>query len=442
METSTTPTGELIGPANNLVDDNTYLLCDGEAVNFQMDTTFQGTLDPIDWPQANSSQGLFAEYEFNGAGEYDLSVTLSNLCGTLDFPFTILTSNQADPELEDVIVCEDGTEVILDSGLDPSDDADLSWTFNNGNINGEDDAILTADEAGDYCIEATNECGTAEACAEVLIFVPIPNPLPAYSLDCEGGNTVLVDPLTSNDWTVTWEDGTVADTYTATFVPHHNNWLSATFEDPLGCTSFEDSTFVWMGYPVEVGTPQPVLLPSEGPLFLCPEIPNTFEINSTFAVEWNWTIEVANQANSAIQIPGLNADETTFTTAQFDNLLDSSYYNSPLILTGTGYNPCSTGGVSGTWQVEWDNCDIIIPNIFTPGTAEGSIGKNDTFEIKGLLKYDGAILAVYDRWGNQVFYSENYDNQWNARDVSSGTHYYLLSLPNGRDFSGSVMIAR
>jgi gliding motility-associated-like protein len=175
---------------------------------------------------------------------------------------------------------------------------------------------------------------------------------------------------------------------------------------------------------------------------LCPEIPNTFEINSTFAVEWNWTIEVANQANSAIQIPGLNADETTFTTAQFDNLLDSSYYNSPLILTGTGYNPCSTGGVSGTWQVEWDNCDIIIPNIFTPGTAEGSIGKNDTFEIKGLLKYDGAILAVYDRWGNQVFYSENYDNQWNARDVSSGTHYYLLSLPNGRDFSGSVMIAR
>lgn len=442
METSTTPTGELIGPANNLVDDNTYLLCDGEAVNFQMDTTFQGTLDPIDWPQANSSQGLFAEYEFNGAGEYDLSVTLSNLCGTLDFPFTILTSNQADPELEDVIVCEDGTEVILDSGLDPSDDADLSWTFNNGNINGEDDAILTADEAGDYCIEATNECGTAEACAEVLIFVPIPNPLPAYSLDCEGGNTVLVDPLTSNDWTVTWEDGTVADTYTATFVPHHNNWLSATFEDPLGCTSFEDSTFVWMGYPVEVGTPQPVLLPSEGPLFLCPEIPNTFEINSTFAVEWNWTIEVANQANSAIQIPGLNADETTFTTAQFDNLLDSSYYNSPLILTGTGYNPCSTGGVSGTWQVEWDNCDIIIPNIFTPGTAEGSFGKNDTFEIKGLLKYNGAILAVYDRWGNQVFYSENYDNLWNARDVSSGTHYYLLSLPNGRDFSGSVMIAR
>jgi hypothetical protein len=49
---------------------------------------------------------------------------------------------------------------------------------------------------------------------------------------------------------------------------------------------------------------------------------------------------------------------------------------------------------------------------------------------------------VYDRWGNLVFQSDNYDNQWDARDASSGTHYYLLTLPNGKEFSGSVMIQR
>ena len=159
-------------------------------------------------------------------------------------------------------------------------------------------------------------------------------------------------------------------------------------------------------------------------------------------MEWNWTIERVGQGGSAIQIPGLNTDDVTFTTAMFDNLLDSAYYNNPLLLTGTGYNPCTPAGLSYQWQVEWSNCEITIPNIFTPGTAEGSIGKNDNFEIKGLLKYDGSILAVYDRWGNQVFYSENYDNLWNARDVSSGTHYYILTLPNGRTFTGSVMIQR
>ena len=178
METSTTPTGSLLGPNANLIDDDTYLLCDGESVNFSVDTTFQGTLDPIVWPEANSTQGLFAEYEFDEPGEYDLEVTLSNLCGSASFPFTIISSEQADPELEDVIVCEDGIEVVLDAGLDPAEDLDIQWSLNNIDINGETDLILTADEAGDYCIEATNECGTAEACSEVQIFVPIPSPLP------------------------------------------------------------------------------------------------------------------------------------------------------------------------------------------------------------------------------------------------------------------------
>ena len=439
METSTTPTGNLIGPAGNLVDDNTYLLCDGEAANFQMDTTFQGTLDPIDWPEANNDQGFFAEYQFNSPGEYNLSVTLSNLCGTFEFPFTIYSSNQVDPALEDVVVCEDGTEVILDSGLDPADGADLEWLLDNATINGEDDPLLTTDEAGEYCIEATNECGTAEACAEVQIFVPIPSPLPNYSLNCEGGNTVFIDPLTDNDWTVTWEDGTVADTYTATFNPHHDNWLTASFEDPLGCASFDDSTFVWMGYPVELGDMQPNQTSDNTPIFLCPEIPNTFELNSTNAVDWNWSLEFQFGTPSPSNLNFLQEDEVTFTSAQ---ILDTTYWYSPLVLIGTALNPCTPAGLSHEWEVQIDACEIKIPNIFTPGTAEGSIGKNDKFEIEGLLKYDGSILMVYDRWGNQVFYSANYDNEWDARDASSGTHYYLLTLPNGKDFSGSVMIAR
>ena len=443
METSTTPSGTLVGPSGNLQADGTYLLCDGESANFSVDTTFQGTLDPLEWPEANSVSGLFAEYEFDGFGEYDLSVTLNNLCGTVELPFTIVTSEQGDPQLgEDIIICEEGTEVILDGGLDPSDDLDVQWSFENINIPGADDFTLTADEAGDYCLEATNECGTAEDCLEVLIFEPVPNPLPEFSLGCDGETQLTIDPLTGNDWTVTWEDGSVGNTFTATYNPHHETWVNATFEDPLGCTNTEDSTYVWMGYPVNLGPSSPNQVASEGPLFLCPEIPETFELVANNAVTWNWTIEQQNASGTAVLIPGLNTDEVTFTTAMFDNLLDSAYYNNPLILTGTGYNPCTTGGLGYEWVVEWSNCDITIPNIFTPGTAEGSIGKNDTFEIQGLLKYDGAILAVYDRWGNQVFYSENYDNLWTARDASPGTHYYMLTLPNGRDFSGTVMILR
>ncbi len=438
MEVSTTPVAQLIGPAENLQADGSFLLCDGESANFQVDTLYEGAFYPLEWPQAQSSQGFFAEYEFNNNGSFDLSVEVSNACGTVELPFTIVSAELLDPSLEDIIVCEDGTEVVLDPGLDPGSDADIEWTLDNANLN-EDDFVILADAAGEYCVEATNECGAAEACAEVQVFVPVPNPMPGFSLNCEGGNTVTVDPLTDNDWTVTWEDGTVGSTFTATFNPYHDTWLSATFQDPLGCAEFEDSTFVWMGYPVELGTSEPVIPADIESLFLCPEIPNTFELNSTHAVDWNWSLEFQFGTPSPSNLNFLQEDQVTFTSAQ---ILDTTYWYSPLLLIGTALNPCTPAGLSYEWEVQVDACDIKIPNIFTPGTAEGSIGKNDTFEIEGLLRYNGAILMVYDRWGNLVFQSDNYDNQWDARETSSGTHFYLLTLPNGKEFSGTVMIQR
>ena len=441
MEVSTTPIANLIGPNDNLQADGSYLLCDGESANFQIDTLYEGAVYPIEWPDAESAQGFFAEYEFDGIGTYDLSVEVSNACGTVEMPFTIVTSELADPNLEDIIVCDEEESVVLDPGLDPGSGVDVSWTLDNANLN-EDDFVITASGAGEYCVEATNECGDAEACAEVQVFVPIPNPLPAYSLNCEGGNTVLIDPLTDNDWTVTWEDGTVGSTYTATFNPYHDTWLTATFEDPLGCVEFEDSTFVWMGYPVELGDQEPDQTPPTEDFinwFLCPEIPNTFELNSTHAVDWNWTLEFQFGTPSPTNLNFLQEDQVTFTSAQ---ILDTTYWYSPLLLTGTALNPCTPAGLSYEWEVQISACEIKIPNIFTPGTAEGSIGKNDTFEIEGLLRYNGAVLMVYDRWGNLVFQSDNYDNLWDARDASSGTHYYLLTLPNGKEFSGYVTIVR
>ena len=192
-------------PNENLQADGSYLLCDGESANFQVDTLYEGAVYPLEWPQAESAQGFFAEYEFNSNGAFDLSVEVSNACGTIELPFTIVTSESADPSLEDVIVCEEGVEVSLDPGLDPGSGVEVAWTLDNANLN-EDEFVILADAAGEYCVEASNECGTVEACAEVEIFVPIPSPLPSYSLNCEGGNTVLIDPLTDNDWTVTWED--------------------------------------------------------------------------------------------------------------------------------------------------------------------------------------------------------------------------------------------
>jgi gliding motility-associated-like protein len=82
--------------------------------------------------------------------------------------------------------------------------------------------------------------------------------------------------------------------------------------------------------------------------------------------------------------------------------------------------------------------DIFIPNIFTPNGD----GHNDTFTIRN-LPGTGARLIISNRWGKQVFSSNNYtnDNAWNGGDESDGVYYYRLQA-DGQVFTGWVEILR
>ncbi|RFS20711.1 DUF11 domain-containing protein [Chitinophaga silvatica] len=85
--------------------------------------------------------------------------------------------------------------------------------------------------------------------------------------------------------------------------------------------------------------------------------------------------------------------------------------------------------------------DIDIPNTITP---DGD-GKNDHFVIPGIDRYPGSILDIYNRWGNQVYHSNNYDNTWDGHDLNEGTYYYILRLrtPQGeRKYKGWILLIR
>ena len=74
-----------------------------------------------------------------------------------------------------------------------------------------------------------------------------------------------------------------------------------------------------------------------------------------------------------------------------------------------------------------DPGNISIPNIITPNND----GKNDIFEIKGITGFPGSRLLVFNRWGNEVYKSENYDNTWDGSGLADGTYYYLFELNTG-----------
>lgn len=67
---------------------------------------------------------------------------------------------------------------------------------------------------------------------------------------------------------------------------------------------------------------------------------------------------------------------------------------------------------------------IVLPTIFTPNGD----GKNDTFFIKDLEYYPGAQLSVFNRWGNEVYRSNDYKNEWDGANLSEGTYYYTLKV--------------
>jgi|GEM_PF-823323 len=70
---------------------------------------------------------------------------------------------------------------------------------------------------------------------------------------------------------------------------------------------------------------------------------------------------------------------------------------------------------------------LRVPNIFTPNGD----GQNDRFEIEGIEGFDRAELVVFNRWGNEVYRNNHYDNTWGGGDISEGTYYYMLTLHKG-----------
>lgn len=77
--------------------------------------------------------------------------------------------------------------------------------------------------------------------------------------------------------------------------------------------------------------------------------------------------------------------------------------------------------ITDTVRVAVADCPGMVPNVFTPNGD----GKNDVFFIPNieLLAWK---LAVFNRWGQQVYQSNAYANDWNGSDLPAGLYYYLL----------------
>ena len=88
---------------------------------------------------------------------------------------------------------------------------------------------------------------------------------------------------------------------------------------------------------------------------------------------------------------------------------------------------------------------LFIPNAITPNND----GANDHWFIQGLERFDDNEVIILNRWGDEVFTSKNYENDWrgtyNGNDLPEGTYYFILKVSNStfsKVYNGDLTVIR
>ncbi len=110
-------------------------------------------------------------------------------------------------------------------------------------------------------------------------------------------------------------------------------------------------------------------------------------------------------------------------------------------------NDVDVNNVNNISTIETQPTDFNIPEGFSP---DGD-GINDLFVIRGINNYTQNTFSIFNRWGNEVFSANNYQNTWDGKSTKGikiggdelpiGTYFYVLDLGDGSDvFKGTIYL--
>ena len=104
---------------------------------------------------------------------------------------------------------------------------------------------------------------------------------------------------------------------------------------------------------------------------------------------------------------------------------------------------CDTAIVTiGVTGVEGSG-ECLIPNVISPNDD----GNNDYFLVSCLDLFPDNQLRIFNRWGDKVYETRNYQNDWagtyEGNPLPAGTYFYMLQLEeNGDPLQGFITIFR
>lgn len=314
-------------------------------------------------------------------------VTISNLCSTVTDTIQVdyIPSIESWSLPADTLLC-DINGFLLGPDVNHSN---VTYLWNTDDTTQE----ILVTEPGTYSLEISNECETTFDGINILLGEsPTPFSFPETDTICSGEELIFSEDQGAN-FDYMWQDGSEETS--------HEILTSGTYSLSISNAcglEFSNSTIV--------------VLPNED-----------FEIE----IEDEYVdcegeeilVDIAQQIGSTIEWFDGSTDWS-------NSFIESGLYSLSL------FNECRDTLID--LLVRFEDCDqsidIYIPNTFTPDED----GVNDFFTIyhpdnREILS---SKVSIYNRWGEQMFYSEDINFEWygdfKGRSVQSGVYVYIYEV--------------
>jgi gliding motility-associated-like protein len=392
-----------------------------------------------DWNFGDGASSTLEEptHVYAAAGNYTATLIVSTAAGCADTAVNnLVVYAQPVASFTSDIVCWNDTTTFINTSTSATGTITSTWwNFGDGDtslLSNNEHVFATVNDTFSVTLAVITNLGCVDTVVQQAYTHPIPvfNYAPQQTSGCDAFTTTFNETSTVSGGSIVnwlWDFGDGNLTYTQnpthTYDSAGNFYVSLTVTSTYGC-SMSDT----LNYPVVV-YPHPVAgfsaTPQETTIY-DPQI--QFNNESEGATLWDW--DLGDFETSILYEPYHTYPDTgTFMVTQ----VAINQFG----CRDTVQHPVRIEGVT----------TMFIPNAFTPNGNT----LNDVFAPKfyGIIEYR---MLIFDRWGNQIFKTEDMNEGWNGKvngtgaEVQQDVYVYKIFtkdlLHNNHSYVGHVTVVK
>lgn len=327
-------------------------------------------------------------------------------------------------------VCMPGGLAEFKNTSTVADQSTLGYTWNfgdNSTVSHVKDASHTYAASGSYTVklDAVSSFGCAGSASKQLSSF-FDKPVAAFTVTpdtlCQGSDNEFHDESTNSNgaitqWNWSFGDGSTSTDHNPTkrYQQPGNYTVQLKVTNNANCTS------------------QPVT--KQVVVYLQPVI----DAGPSFTVPQGTVVQFNPTANDSTSLSFIWSPATGLSNANKLRPLLQAMMDETYTLTATGEGQCTASDFLKVKILK----PVNVPNAFTPNGD----GVHDTWNITNLSDYPGCTVAIFNRYGQRVYYSAGYGTPWDGtvggKPLPMATYYYVIHLKNGfQPLTGSITIIR